>query len=134
LSLLLKFFHQLAKSFFSFPDSLLPVIGVGLGPLEPTAAVEGPPVAIVGCDAVASAVPDHNMRVMDVSYRVSVYQDATRCPGIVAVAVAVAVVAGVTIGSLVKLVGSSVGAGARFVEACTGACAGLWHDAIDATS
>jgi hypothetical protein len=67
LSLLLKFFHQLAKSLFSFPDSLFTGSGVGFGPLEPMAAVEGPPVAMVGIGEVVT--PDHSMRVVILSSR-----------------------------------------------------------------
>lgn len=62
LSLLLKFFHQLARSFFSFTDSLWAACGNGLGPPAPAEAVEGPLLAMPGDVAVAVATTGYGMR------------------------------------------------------------------------
>lgn len=62
LSLRLKFFHQLAKSFFSLIDSVCTKCGAALGPPAPAEAVDGPLVVMPGESPGDIATPAYSMR------------------------------------------------------------------------
>lgn len=62
LSLRLKFFHQLAKSFLSLIDSVSTACDAVRGPPAPAAAVEGPLVFMPGEGLGGSATPAYCMR------------------------------------------------------------------------
>ena len=62
LSLRLKFFHQLAKSFLSLIDSVCTDCDAALGPPAPAGAVEGPLVVMPGNGPGGIATPTYCMR------------------------------------------------------------------------